>query len=594
MVDAMPRRLGGRYEVGKLIGRGGMAEVHVGQDTRLGRRVAIKLLRSDLALDPTFQARFRREAQSAAALNHPAIVAVYDSGEDVLTSESGSVTHLAYIVMEYVEGHTVRELLKDGQAVPIEEAVEIVSGVLGALEYSHHAGIVHRDIKPGNVMLTTTGAVKVMDFGIARAMSDPGATMTATHAVVGTAQYLSPEQARGEPVDARSDLYSTGCLLFELLTGRPPFLADSPVAVAYKHVSEEPVPPSKVAADVPESLDRITMKSLAKDRNQRYQTAAEFRADLDHAVAGGDVGAPPVGALAAAGAVGAATAATAVLGAPAGATQVYPPTDPGLPAQEPTPEEQPERSRKGLVWFLVVLGVAAVAGIVWLAMRGGDGTPETVSVPDLAEMTEAEARAALTEVELEMSPQQEASEDVEAGLAIRWEPTDEAEPGSVVEVWFSSGPDAIEIPDISGLSQSRAREELSRAGFTGTVSTRTENAPGVAQDVAVGTEPAAGESASANASITLILGTGLVEVPDLTGQTEADALATLDGLELSARITYEPAAGDTGRVISQDRTGAVAVDATVTLTVSEAEASPTPEPTSTDSATPAPTDIASP
>jgi beta-lactam-binding protein with PASTA domain len=576
VVDAMPRRLGGRYEVGKLIGRGGMAEVHVGQDTRLGRRVAIKLLRSDLALDPTFQARFRREAQSAAALNHPAIVAVYDSGEDVLTSESGAVTHLAYIVMEYVEGHTVRELLKDGQAVPIEEAVEIVSGVLGALEYSHHAGIVHRDIKPGNVMLTTTGAVKVMDFGIARAMSDPGATMTATHAVVGTAQYLSPEQARGEPVDARSDLYSTGCLLYELLTGRPPFLADSPVAVAYKHVSEDPVPPSKVAADVPESLE---------DRNQRYQTAAEFRADLDEAVAGGDVGAPPVGALAAAGAVGTATAATAVLGAPAGATQVYPPTDPGLPAQESTPEEQPERSRRGLVWFLVVLGVAAVAGIVWLAMRGGDGTPETVSVPDLA---------ALTEVDLDMSSQQEASEDVEEGLAIRWEPTDEAEPGSVVEVWFSSGPDAIEIPDISGLSQARAREELSRAGFTGIVSTRTENAPGVAQDVAVGTEPAAGESASADAAITLILGTGLVEVPDLTGQTEADALATLDGLELSSRITYEPAAGDSGRVISQDRTGAVAVDATVTLTVSEAEASPTPEPTPTDSATPAPTEVASP
>ena len=279
MVDAV-RLLGGRYEVGELLGRGGMAEVHIGQDTRLHRTVAIKILRSDLARDPTFQARFRREAQSAAALNHPSIVAVYDTGEDTVTSPNGLVSHVPFIVMEYVEGHTVRDLLKDGSAVPIDEAVEIVSGVLVALEYSHHAGIVHRDIKPGNVMLTPAGAVKVMDFGIARAMAASAQTMTQTHAVVGTAQYLSPEQARGEVVDARSDLYSTGCLLFELLTGRPPFTGDSPVAVAYQHVTAAPPTPSSVAGDVPEALDRVTMKSLAKDRNQRYQTAAEFRADL--------------------------------------------------------------------------------------------------------------------------------------------------------------------------------------------------------------------------------------------------------------------------------------------------------------------------
>lgn len=280
MVDEAPRTLAGRYEVGELIGRGGMAEVHIGHDNRLGRTVAIKILRSDLARDPSFQARFRREAQSAAALNHPAIVAVYDTGEDTFTEPSGAVSHVPFIVMEYVEGHTVRDILQDGNAVPIDEAVEITSGVLSALEYSHHAGIVHRDIKPANVMLTPTGAIKVMDFGIARALADSAATMTQTQAVIGTAQYLSPEQARGESVDARSDLYSTGCLLFELLTGRPPFTGDSPVSVAYQHVREAPVSPSSIASDVPETLDRVTLKALAKERTARYGSAAEFRSDL--------------------------------------------------------------------------------------------------------------------------------------------------------------------------------------------------------------------------------------------------------------------------------------------------------------------------
>ena len=280
MTGQFPQVLAGRYEIRDLIGRGGMAEVHLGYDKRLSRIIAIKLLRSDIAGDPTFQARFRREAQSAAALNHPTIVAVYDSGEEEITAPNGATRSVPYIVMEYVEGHTVRELLGDGDAVPIPEAVEITTGVLDALEYSHRAGIVHRDIKPGNIMLTSTGAVKVMDFGIARAMEDSSATVTQTHAVVGTAQYLSPEQARGEVVDARSDLYSTGCLLYELLTGQPPFTGDSAVAIAYQHVREIPKPPSALAADVPESLDRVVLKALAKARDDRYQDAAHMRNEL--------------------------------------------------------------------------------------------------------------------------------------------------------------------------------------------------------------------------------------------------------------------------------------------------------------------------
>src|SRR6187551_2795901 len=260
-----PQRIGGRYEVGELLGRGGMAEVRKGTDVRLGRTVAVKRLRTDLASDATFQARFRREAQSAASLNHPAIVAVYDTGEETTTDSSGHEgVDQPYIVMEYVAGRTLREIIREGRKILPERALEITSGVLSALDYSHRAGIIHRDIKPGNVMLTPSGDVKVMDFGIARAISDASSTMTQTAAVVGTAQYLSPEQARGETVDSRSDVYSAGCLLYELLTGRPPFVGDSPVAVAYQHVREPAAPPSDHDTEVTPEVDAIVMKALAK------------------------------------------------------------------------------------------------------------------------------------------------------------------------------------------------------------------------------------------------------------------------------------------------------------------------------------------
>src|SRR5215213_3146730 len=309
-VNDKPRVLGNRYEVGELLGRGGMAEVHVGRDTRLGRVVAIKLLRTDLARDATFQARFQREAQSAAALNHPAIVAVYDTGEEQVVESGGGVVSLPYIVMEYVEGRTLRELMHDGRPLDVDTALEVTARVLSALEYSHRAGIVHRDIKPANVMMTTNGDVKVMDFGIARAIADSSSTMTQTQAVIGTAQYLSPEQARGETVDARSDLYSAGCLLYEVLTGRPPFVADSPVAVAYQHVREEPLAPSSFAPSVPQEVDAIVMHALVKDRAGRYQTADEFREDVDAVLSGRRVRAAALGSVGA----GPAAAPTEALG----------------------------------------------------------------------------------------------------------------------------------------------------------------------------------------------------------------------------------------------------------------------------------------
>ena len=272
--------LADRYEVRNLIGRGGMADVHAGFDTRLGREVAIKILRSELARDPSFLQRFRREAQAAAGLNHPSIVAVFDSGEDSHIDAHGAITVQPFIAMEYVHGTTLRERLSQDGVLQPHEACEIMSQVLHALEYSHRHGIVHRDIKPGNVMVTPTGVAKVMDFGIARAIADSAATMTNTSVVIGTAQYLSPEQARGAVVDARSDLYSAACVLFEMLTGRAPFVGESSVAIAAQHVRDAPPAPSALNPQLPRSVDRFMEKALAKDRNYRFPDAAHLRRAL--------------------------------------------------------------------------------------------------------------------------------------------------------------------------------------------------------------------------------------------------------------------------------------------------------------------------
>ncbi|MEO7122468.1 MAG: Stk1 family PASTA domain-containing Ser/Thr kinase, partial [Lacisediminihabitans sp.] len=279
------RLLAGRYQIGALIGRGGMSDVHLGTDSRLGRRVAIKLLKPALATDPKFRILFREEAQKAARMAHPTIVRVFDAGEETVREPNGVETQVPYIVMEYVDGRLLRDIIAEGPLEP-REAVRIVSGILTALEYSHRALLVHRDIKPGNVMITQTGQVKVMDFGIARAVSDNSATVADTSAVLGTAQYFSPEQARGETVDARTDLYSTGVVLFELLTGRPPFRGDRAAAVAYQHISEAPVAPSSLNPRVSPALDAVVLHSLAKDKFERFQTASEFRDDLETAAAG--------------------------------------------------------------------------------------------------------------------------------------------------------------------------------------------------------------------------------------------------------------------------------------------------------------------
>ena len=578
MSTAVPALLGGRYEIGGLLGRGGMAEVHLGHDRRLGRTVAVKLLRSDFARDPSFQARFRREAHSAASLNHPAVVAVYDTGED----EVGG-SPVPYIVMEYVEGSTLRELMATGSRLVPERALEITDGVLAALAYSHQQGIVHRDIKPANVMLTGDGEVKVMDFGIARAVADTGATMTQTSAVIGTAQYLSPEQARGEQVDARSDIYSTGCLLYELLTGRPPFVGDSPVSVAYQHVREEPVPPSHIDPDVPRAVDSIVLKALTKDRNARYQSAAEMRADIAAALAGRPVTAPPPTTTQR-------IEQTAVAGSPA-----------AFPTMTAEPvRENPER-RGGRALAYALLGLAVLAVFVIAALLGrellGVGAATTTRVPDVTGMTVEQASRALQRENLVLGTQTPQPDPrVPEGAIISQSPDDrtEVEEGSAVDVVVSTGPEQTTVPTLVGLSLDEAAQALREAGLklggrTGVPSDRPEN-------TVVRVNPKEGETVEVGSLVDVRYASGNNRVPDVKGKTEAQARSILEqaGFTVPEAVTRATAQAPPGTVVGQSPgpKQTARLGSTVTIIVAVAPPTPTPTPTETETLTPTPTDTA--
>jgi serine/threonine protein kinase len=383
----------GRYRLTHRLGRGGMAEVFAAEDVRLGRTVAVKLLRSDLAEDPVSKARFTREAQSVAGLNHHAIVAVYDSGEDFVNGHA-----VPYIVMEIVEGRTIRDLLLNAEAPGPEQALIIVSGVLEALAYSHQHGIVHRDIKPANVIITHSGAVKVMDFGIARALHGAQSTMTQTGMVMGTPQYLSPEQALGKAVDHRSDLYATGCLLYELLALRPPFTGETPLSVVYQHVQDIPTPPSEVSDATPPELDGLVMRSLAKEPDDRFQTAEEMRGLVQYGLQmlyeqGGHTGTWNTGPVALH------DGRNTPSGGFAGTTVMQHPGDASGTTQIPQPilpggygggddggfEGHGNRgSGRGKLWILAVLAVVAIAAGVALALNGsggGGGGDDTTQKP---------------------------------------------------------------------------------------------------------------------------------------------------------------------------------------------------------------------
>ena len=505
-----PQVLGERYEIGGVLGRGGMAEVHRGRDLRLGREVAVKVLRQDLARDPSSQVRFRREAQAAASLNHPAIVAVYDTGED--RTATGATP---YIVMEYVEGDTLRDVLRREGRLSPERAMSLTADICAALDFSHRNGIVHRDVKPGNVMITPQGTVKVMDFGIARAVSDSAATMTSTAAVIGTAQYLSPEQARGEGVDARSDVYSAGCLLYELVTGTPPFTGDSPVAVAYQHVREDPKTPSSINPEIPPELDAILLKAMSKNPANRYQSAADMRADLLRAVAGQRVEATPV--------MSDAEKTTIIGAAPGGYDDDW--DDDG------DAEADRKRKRNRVIALvaaaLVLVGGAAALFIVLNSGGGGDREtpPAQVAVPPLTTLPQAEAEAAIRDAGLTVGTvTQEPSTEEQEGTVLSSDPTSgtQVDPDTAVALVVGAGPNTLGVPNVIGSTEDRAVSALESAGFTGSISSRQEDSL-EPEGTVVSVDPGVGSQAAPDARITLGISTGSIELPDVRGLTEAAA-----------------------------------------------------------------------
>lgn len=591
MAESPYRIGGGRYEIRSLIGRGGMAEVHQAYDTLLSRVVAIKMLRIDLAKDTVFLTRFRREALASASLNHENIVQVYDTGEQVVTAPDGTEVHVPYIVMELVEGHTVHQLLTDGQPVPINEAVEIMSGVLNALEYSHKRGLVHRDIKPGNVMLTNSGKIKVMDFGIARALEDSGQTMTSTDAVVGTAQYLSPEQARGETVDTRSDLYSCGCMLFELLTGRAPFKGDSAVSVAYQHVAEMPPLPSAIAADISPELDRMVMKSLAKRPEERYQDAASMRSDMVRAAAGAAISAPMLPPLP----VTTPTegiAAPHTSYAPAQWSQVL---GEDLDNEDEEKEIAQKKKKRKTIWAVVIgilVAIALIALVWWLIASNKNQEPEQVAIPEnIIGMSAIEAQRSLEDLGLVMEQGQAiASETVDKGKVAATDPKPGSmvDPGSTVTIQLSSGAAEITVPDVSGQTQDAARKTLEDAGLQ-VGSVKYEDDSKVAADRVIRTTPEAGSSASKDEEIILVLASSYVSIDSgqVVGKSQEQGLKYLADLGLQTNtVTEETTAAPNGQIIAVDPSGRVKVGSSVTVKVAKTPPAPSPGPSSSPSTSP--------
>lgn len=529
-----PRRLGGRYELGHVLGRGGMAEVYLAHDTRLGRTVAVKTLRADLARDPSFQARFRREAQSAASLNHPAIVAVYDTGEDYIDGVS-----IPYIVMEYVDGSTLRELLHSGRKLLPERTLEMTIGILQALEYSHRAGIVHRDIKPANVMLTRNGQVKVMDFGIARAMGDSGMTMTQTSAVIGTAQYLSPEQAKGEQVDARSDLYSTGCLLYELLTVRPPFVGDSPVAVAYQHVREEPQPPSVFDPEITPEMDAIVLKALVKDPNYRYQSADEMRLDIEACLDG-----QPVAATAAMGSVGYGgygdDQATTAMRADAGATSMLPPMNPddGGYGYDDRPDRRRQKKSNTSTILLVLAAVLVLVGAVLIGkwVFSGDGAAaKPFPAPNFVNKTQVEAVSMAKNAELKPVFTQKPCDNTAKGNICSQDPAagKDVNKGDTVNLVVSTGAPKVVVPSVLGKSLDEAKTLLEGDKYQLQVETK-EEVSSEQEGTVLKQNPKLGDEVEKGTTITLTVAKAeqKATVPDVSNKSCDDAKAQMEQNDL--------------------------------------------------------------
>ncbi|MEJ2870278.1 Stk1 family PASTA domain-containing Ser/Thr kinase [Actinomycetospora sp. OC33-EN08] len=561
-----PRLLSDRYELGPALGYGGMSEVHGGRDVRLGRDVAIKVLRADLARDPQFQIRFQREGQNAAALNHPAIVAVYDTGETWADD-----VPLPYIVMEYVPGRTLRDIVKTGGPMEPFRVCEVVADVCSALDFSHRHGIIHRDVKPANVMITPSGAVKVMDFGIARALSDAQQGLTQTAAVIGTAQYLSPEQARGEAVDARSDVYSTGCVLFELLTGQPPFTGDSPVAVAYQHVREDPRPPSELNPAVPPTLDAIALKALAKNPYNRYQTAGEMRDDLVRVLQGEPVEAPLV--MTADERNTLMTGPTRTVGAASYATG--PATEAGDFAawQAEQEEERRRRRRRRLGVLGGVLAVAAVlAGLFFLFAPGNNQLP----VPDVTNQPQDVALRTLTGAGLKPNLVPVASDPSQVGTVLGTDPAagTEVDPQAVIAMRVGRGPDRVQAPDLAGRTAEQAQQIVQGAGLTLTPVPQQRPVDDSSQvGKVLSQDPAPGTLLAPGTAIQLTVGQQrqTIKVPDVTGQPVATARTTLEGVGLEVTVSGDSSGNATVASTSPAAGSTVAVGSTVTVTAANGD-----------------------
>jgi beta-lactam-binding protein with PASTA domain/predicted Ser/Thr protein kinase len=550
-----PQHLSDRYELGEIIGFGGMSEVHLARDLRLHRDVAVKVLRADLARDPSFYLRFRREAQNAAALNHPAIVAVYDTGE--ATTASGP---LPYIVMEYVDGVTLRDIVHNDGPMPPRRALEVIADACQALNFSHQHGIIHRDVKPANIMISDAGAVKVMDFGIARALADTGNKVTQTAAVIGTAQYLSPEQARGESVDARSDVYSLGCVLYEMLTGEPPFVGDSPVAVAYQHVREDPIPPSQKRAGISAELDAVVLKALTKNPDNRYQSAAEMRADLVRVHSGEKPEAPKV----------LTQAERTMMMAPSRSSSR---DDSG---STPARYDYADSGRSSVGRWLVAAAVLAILTVVvTLAINMVGGKPRAVQVPDVRGQVSADAIASLQNKGFKIRTQQKPDNTVPPDHVIKTDPAGNlsVNAGDEILISVSTGPEQREVPDVSALSYAEAVKKLTAAGFGKFKQSEAPSNPDQ-RDKVLNTVPPANQTSAITNEITIVVGTGprTREIPDVAGETADLATKNLNTVGFPTVLTAtvdstEPA----GQVIGTEPTAGAAVplDSPITLKVSK-------------------------
>jgi eukaryotic-like serine/threonine-protein kinase len=533
-----------------------MATVYRGRDRVLGRTVAVKVLAPNYARDQAFVARFRREAQNAARMNHPGVVNVYDTGSD-------NGTH--YIVMEHVQGRTLSEILKtEGRLMP-ERAAEIAEAVAAALSFAHEQGIVHRDIKPANIMITSSGEVKVMDFGIARALTS-GDTLTQTATVLGTATYLSPEQAQGEPVDARSDIYSLGVVLYEMLTGQPPFAGDSAVSVAYKHVREEPPLPSKLEPAVPAALQAVTMKALAKNPDNRYQSAEEMRADLHRARLGQRVLATPVLGPEPTAAVSREARPTTVMPATAG--------DEG-------------RGKRTLAWILIGLLIAAgLAALFYFLYQSivGPSTPK-VAVPSVVGLSQAGATSTLQNAGFKVKAEKKASQSVAQGNVISQDPAarTQADKGSTVTITVSNGPPKVAVPSLHGMTPDQATSALQQVGLVlGTQTQQASTAPKgtiFAQDPTPGTKIAKGQSVN----VTVSSGPAQAIVPDVVCEPIGQAQADISKAGLQSQVggtQLNLQCPDPNKVGAQDPRGGTQLDrgSTVQLFPSDVPPSPSPSP----------------